>query len=352
MLSEKKIAKGHKLLRNNDPAINPVSYNVSLMLALNYYNYQYDNKEKKAWAIAHYGKGVKFSSDIQDYQFRLLGTLCRIVDTGNTLSDKHMIVLDNEFAMLQKVVDAKKIVTVDTKPIIGIQEKMDTKVSEFLGEFAGLVDEYTMTRTNPNVEKLVNSMGIRGPMVKKVLAKVTGTMQELREAIAGTDKQLDEGYSNFKKSELKKLLGIYEQLCSALVQAKVLTVRKTRVVKVKPASVIAAKVKYQTENKDLNLKSILPATVVGVTELLIFNTKYRKMQYYEAAAGQTLTWKGTTLLNFSVEKSFSKTIRKPEAIQALEGKRMFAKFLKEAKAAPGKVTGRVNGECILVAAFR
>lgn len=350
---ERKIAKGHKLLRNNDPMINPMSYDVDLMLALNFYNREHNSKEKRAWAVAHYGKGVKFSSDIPDYRFKTLGALCRIVDNGNSLSEKHTIVMENEFDLLQKVVQSKKIeVVVDTKPVIGIQEKMDQKVSEFLGEFAGLVDEYTMTRTNPNVEKLVNSMGIRGPMVKKVLARVSGTMEELQEAIAGVDKYLVEGYSNFKKSELKKLLGIYQQLESALVQAKVLTVRKTRVAKVKPASVIAAKVKYQIENADLNLKSINPATVVGASELYLFNTKYRKMQYYEAVVGKELTWKGTTLLNFSVEKSFSKTIRKPEVIQSLEGKRMFAKFVKEAKATPGKVTGRVNAECVLIAAFR
>ena len=163
---ERKRVKAHKLLRNNEPVLSLMTYDHDILMALNHYNITNDNKEKKAWVVSHYGKQVKFSSDIPDYRFKTLGTLCRIVDNGNELSEQHIAVMEKELEALQQIAPVQKVSNPTTKPVIGIQEKMDQKVTEFLGEFAGLVDEYTLTRTNPNVEKLVNSMNIRGPMVK------------------------------------------------------------------------------------------------------------------------------------------------------------------------------------------
>lgn len=349
---EMKRAKAHKLLKNHDPMVDVNDYNASLSRVINYLNVTYDAKERMNWIRAHYPK-VKFG-DHSDLDFKPLSNLVRLVDNGNELSEKHMKMMQTEVERLKAKKTEVKVATEGSVATskMSIQDKMDEKVSEFLGEFAGLVDQYTIDKVIPKVEPLVRQMNIRGPMVNKVRTRVTNIMQELAEAIEGQDKQLVEGYSHFKKTELKRLLGIYESLMQELNQAKVMTVRKTRAVKVKPPAVVAAKVKYQVENLDLHVKSVAPATVVGASELWVFNTKYRILQYYEAIAGQTLTFKGTTLLNFDVEKSYGKTIRKPETLQALTGKRMYAKFMKETRATEKKVTGRINEECLLLVAFK
>jgi hypothetical protein len=350
---EAKRIKAHKLLRNNDPRLDPDNYTVSMLHITNFFNVTYDAKERMSWLRSHYPK-TKFK-DLPDLDFKTLSTLVRIVDNGGELSEKHQIIMDNE---LTRLTDNSKQVQVATKTLVAtltkptIQEKMDEKVAEFLGEFNGLVDQYTIDGTIPKVESLVNTMGIRGPMVKKVMDRVANITTELDEAIEGTDKQLVEGYSNFKKVELKRLRGIYQSLADAMKQAKVTVVRKARKVKVKPPAVIAKGVKYAAENIDLKMKSINPATIVGMSELYVFNAKYRKLQYYEAISGQTLTFKGTTLLNFDVNKSMGKTIRKPELINYSDGKRVLNKFFKETKSTEQKLTGRINDECILLVAYK
>jgi len=349
---ERKKHKAHKLLRNHDPVIDQDNYKTSLMLALNHYNREHDNKEKKSWAVGVV-KGVKFNSELPDYEFKMLGTLCRIVGNGYELSERHQIFMDNEVKRLS--VPAKlKAATKDLNATLrsSIQDKMDEKVSEFLGEFAGLVDDYTVTGTIPRVDKLVAQFGIRGPMIKKVTERVTNIMEELEEAIAGTDKQLVEGYSQFKKTELKKLLGIYTSLIEALGQAKVTTVRKARVMKAKPPTVIAKNVKFQAENKDLKLKSVLPALCVGADTVYVFNTKYRRLHCYEAIKGQTLTWKGTSFQNWDVTRSTCKTLRKPEMLQALDGKRKYATLFRETKATEKPCNGRLSADYIILAAFK
>lgn len=352
---ELKRAKAHKLLRNHDPVLDADNYNESLLRVINYFNVTYDAKERMGWIKAHYPK-VKFK-DASDLDFKVLSNLVRLVDNGNELSEKHLILMDNEVARLtdrsKQIKDASLIKCAPlTTTKLTIQEKMDEKVSEFLGEFAGLVDDYVSNKNIGNVEKLINQMGIRGPMVKKVLVRIEANMAELNAALLGKDKDLVEGYSQFKKTELKKLIGIYDSLVAALGQAKVMTVRKTRAVKVKPPAVVAKSVKYQVENKDLKMKSINPATVVGASELWVFNTKYRKLQHYEASVGMTLTFKGTTIQNFDVTKSKGKTIRKPEGVLSLDGKRAYNKFYKETKATEQNLTGRINEDCILLVAFK
>ena len=181
-----------------------------------------------------------------------------------------------------------------------------------------------------------------------------GTKEELTEVLEGKDKQLVEGYSQFKKVEVKRLLGMYESLETALGQAKVLTVRKPRKTKVKPPAVIAKSVKFCKENTELGLTSVQPAMVVGASEVWAFNAKYRKLQLIKAVSGQTLTFKGTTIQNFDTENSMSKTVRKPEEIAKLvgQGTRTWTKAFKENKSKPGGVNGRINEETLLLAVFK
>lgn len=351
---ETKKEKSHRLLINHDPRVDPLDYTASLMRVLNFYNTEYNNKDKKKWFITHYGKTIKFPlSEVPDSLFRTAGTLCRILDNGCALSDKHLAVLQKDFDLIKatsKRLKAPAVVVAKAGP--SIQDKMDEKVSNFLGEFAGLVDDYVMTKAIPDVGKLVTQMGIRGPMVKKVIVQVQKSMEELHDAIDGSDKYLVEGYSNFKKIELKRLLGIYESLINSLQQAKVVAPRKARTPKVKPPVVIAKNVKFMKENKDLNLVSVEPVAVIGCTEAWLYNAKYRKLMVVRAIGGNTLSFKGTSFINYDVNKSTMRTIKKPETLQALKGTRMLSKFYKEQRANETPFKGRINEDTIIVAAFK
>lgn len=354
-LKERKKAKAHKLLHANEPQINPLVYDHDLMMALQYYNVNHDNKEKRKWVLSAYPK-LKFNIDLSDYWYRTLGTLIRIRDNGNALSDVHLERIEKEIKFLTKAPTKRKAVVLENtaeQKASNIQLAMDEKVSQFLAEFNGLVDEYCVSKSTVYVDRLVNSMGIRGPMIKKVLSKVESIMEELSVAIEGTDKYITEGYSNFKKAELKKLLGIYQTLVASLSQAKVTAVRKPRKVKIKPPAVIAKNVKFALENVDLGLKTIVPARVVGNTEVWLFNAKYRRLFCYKSLDGTTLTWKGSALLNWDKEKSIVKAIKKTEELKGMvnQGTRVWTKYMKDQKTKPGILNGRCNDETLILAVF-
>ena len=111
------------------------------------------------------------------------------------------------------------------------------------------------------------------------------------------------------------------------------------------------KVKYATEDTDLNLVSINPAEVIGAKEVWVYNKKTRKLGKYVAEAYKTLSVKGTTIINYDESKSVSKTLRKPEDQLkefAKASKVQLRKFLEDIRATETKLNGRINEDILLL----
>jgi hypothetical protein len=217
-----------------------------------------------------------------------------------------------------------------------------------------LVDEFLETGAQPNIQSLIKTMNVAGPMGKKIAEKVQRPIAELQEVLAGEDKQLAEGWSNLKKTEVKKLLAIYEGLMERLQQAKVTAPKKSRKAKVVPAGILVKRLKFKQRDEQLQLTSITAASIIGAGEVWIFNTKTSKLQVYYAVEGSGISVKGTSLLNYSTEKSKQKTVRKPETVHVLSnaGKRTSAQYFKALTTKEAAVNGRINEECVILAAYK
>jgi predicted transcriptional regulator len=101
----------------------------------------------------------------------------------------------------------------------------------------------------------------------------------------------------------------------------------------------------------LKLVSINPEDVIGAQELWTYNSKSRKIGKYVATEFNTLSIKGTTIINFDEVKSVQKTIRKPEEkLREFKaaGKIALRKFLDDINATDTKMNGRINEEIILL----
>jgi hypothetical protein len=361
MVTKAKALANARAKVNHEPMIDSAKYNISLANALNWYNQNNTSSDYKDWFITHFKKRINFPTGlIHDIEYRSAGALVRMLANGNELTEQHMDRIESEFTRIQKLSLANKAKQTEVvqapaaKKAPSIQERMNDKVTDFVGEFNGLIDQFIEDGQQPNVAALIKTIGISGPMGKKVMEKVRKPMAELNEVLSGEDKQLVEGWSNLKKVEIKKMLAIYESLMEKLQQAKVTAPVKTRKVKVKPAGVIVQKLKYMKEHTELKLKSVMPASIVGASEVWVFNTKYNKLQCYFAADGLSLSVKGTTLLNYNTEKSEQKTVRKPETVNVLSsaGKRTYSQFFKALTTKESSTNGRINEECILLATFK
>lgn len=346
---------------DNEPKLSVDNYDRDLSIALNYYNEHHDNKEKKKWALNYIASfDPKIVGDIEkvdDYYFRSYGTLARLISREQVLSEAHMMRMNTMLAEIKakipsKPVDQPKVVSAQ---VVSIQDRILEKAREVAGEIEGEIDEFIEAGCPKDYKLKTPIRGLGAPIVKYLSTAWVPLKKELEETIEGDDAQLVEGYSHLKKVELKRFLAFIESIIQEC-QQRVVTAkaqRKPRARKAKPAGVVAAKVKYMAEFPEYGLKSEHASKLVNADEVWVYNTKYRRLTVYKPADGGLLTVKGTTMVNFDITTSISKTLRKPEAVKdfAAMGKRALNSAFKQLTTKPSQPNGRINEECIILKVF-
>jgi hypothetical protein len=336
------------LVKSDEPAINTMDYTASLGIALNYYNAMYDNKEKRKWVMNYVGKAAapKYA-DVPDYVFHTLGAVIRLKQRGEPLQEHELSYIERKLHDMIYGVKAVSSVRPDVAPV---KKAPEDPTPGIVGELQGLIDEFIVNDVEPDFETFLKTRHVPAAIVKQLPSKLEAMESEIAEALEGSDKQLVEGYSNFKKSKLKKFVKLFETLRAACDQ-QVVTARaprKPRVRKEKPAGKLVERIKYMKECVELGLKSVSPVGIIGATEVWVYNVKYKKLQVYRA--DEKLSVKGTTLVGYSVSESSAKTIRKPETVKDYVAmtKRTFAQAYKTIKCKDAAVNGRINEQCIIL----
>ena len=108
----KLIAKANAISKGVETQLSPETYRRDLLQALNYYNANHDDKEKKKWFISHYAKidkklAVQFLK-IDEYHFRHAGVLARIMDGGSALEQKEADYFEKRVEFLKEQVGVKQ----------------------------------------------------------------------------------------------------------------------------------------------------------------------------------------------------------------------------------------------------
>jgi hypothetical protein len=230
-----------------------------------------------------------------------------------------------------------------------IQDRMNEKTSELIGELEGEYDEMNTVKfydwfTKNNV--IQSQLGKYEELFSKRKA-------ELELAQSKKDQQVTEGYSHYKASDLKKHIKWLEDLLAAVEQYRGVkkATKKARVKKAPSKEKLVAKLKYAKTDAALKIVSINPADILGASTLWVYNTKTRKLGKYVSASYQTLGIKGTTITGFDSDKSICKTLRKPEEKLkefAKAGKVILRKFLEDIKATETKMNGRISTDVVLL----
>jgi hypothetical protein len=345
--------------KGSEPIIKQENYTGSLHAALNYYNEQHDNKEKRKWAIAFLAKtdkklAIELNKIDGDYEFRSYGTLARLIMRGNELGEKELKWMATRLEQMKQLAPAP-VKTVEEKPtnVISIQERILEKAREISGEIDGSIDDFVLAGCPKDYQIPVAIKALSAPIAKHVSNFYSKQKKELEEVLEGKDPQLVEGYSNFTKIQLKRFIALLDTLIGEAEQVKKTVFRKPRARKAKPAAEVVKRMKFKATDETYGIVSVQPYKIIGASEVWVFNTKYKKLQVYRAVDNDNLTVKGTTILNYNTSTSLSKTLRKPELVKdyAKLGKRALNSTYKDLKTKPSTPNGRVNEECVIIAVF-
>ena len=367
---EKAIAQGKG---DGAPQVTSENYKSTLMAALGYYNTNAENSTR-ANALRKYIKNLskEFNGDISlkdvsfkdvhkvlvdkvpDYELINMGSLCMITENGGFISPIHVSDMLNKVMTIYNKYNVEEVVDDKPKaPVISIEKRVIDAARTASEDIDYAIDNFIKTRTwDFNTKAHLLSNNISGMVAKKIGEYYQLNINEIDEALEGKDEQLVEGYSFLTKTELKKFRAALQSIVDECAQHQV-TVKKPRVTKAKPPAVIVKKLKYMFKHDLLNLKSINPAEIVGAKELWVYNIKYRKLASYVADDSDSLSVKGTTIINYSIAKSWSWTLRNPEKFfkDLSIGKRNLNTSAKALTTKPTAPNGRINEETILLGAF-
>lgn len=176
---------------------------------------------------------------------------------------------------------------------------------------------------------------------------------ELKEALAGKDEQLNEGYGGFERGQIALMSAFVSEIIAAanmLGQAKK-AARKPRKPRAVDHNKVVSRLKFCKMSEEYKVASINPVEIMGAKELWVFNTKYRKLGRYVAQDESGLGVKGASIVDYSEDKSREKTLRKPlevlpEVMSA--GKVKLRKLLDDIRAVDAKLKGRLNDNVVLL----
>lgn len=368
------IEKVERIMKGVEVQLNPETYMRDLLTALNYYNANHDDKDKKKWFISYYAKIDKKLAvemlKVDEYHFRYAGILARLQDGGSVLEPKELNTLNeriefikNQIGTRQKSQDKQDKKDADAAKaespsnVISIQQRMEEKAHDLAGEIEGAIDDFVLggCKSDFSTKNYLLANQVAGPIAKRIGELFVGTANEIKEAIAGEDEQLVEGYSHFTKRELKKFAEFVDGIiadCNQMVQTAKANRAPRKRKEVSPTKQVA-RLKFMREFAELSLKSVNPTNIIGSTEVWYYNTKYKHLGVYKGENGGTLSVKGTTIIGFDIKESKRMTLRKPEEFfKGLSlGKRALNNAMKTLKTKPAVPNGRMNEECILLGAF-
>jgi hypothetical protein len=365
---EDRKAKGDEPKFTTQPK--PEERRLKMMWAYNWYGYVCDKKQAKKWIVQwltanKQEKLAKQFNSVKDCWIpTTAGWLARMQETGLELEAKELewIVTTVKKAIEASVASAVKDEAEDkpktNKP--NIQEIMIERAHLAGGDIDGLWDEYISgdikSNQKPKIQQFLADRNILAQHVHIIKDQWLKEQAEFKEAVAGTDADLSEAYGCYTKTQLKNMINY----CAAVIaeldayhqskKAKV-GVRKKKPV---PPEKQVSKLKLLRKFEEFKLETVEPTKILKSSEMWVYNTKNRKLQYYVADEyAKMFTVKGTSILGFDTNKSAQKTLRKPQEVLKelrMSGKPDSRKLFDKLKTTSTAVNGRFNENLIIIKA--
>lgn len=344
-----------KIVSGGEPTFTTDSISkIGIIRALNWYSTNRDAKASIKYVTEYFKKNkLKLNTDALESQVHTFGWVCRIVSRGAVLSKENKQWFD-ERVKLCTLTKEKATVDAPVSNVISIQDRIKQKTDEIAGELEGSIDDYILSEFKkiPSPQSIMQDK-IKPVHASRIVDAFKKSRTEIYDALSSDDDQLKEGYSNFTKLQLKKLLAYYDLIINDAIKLsdEVKQTRKPRKRKVKTPDQLVSKVSVLKEDDTLKLKSEEPKKIIGASQVWIYNVKTRKLGVYHADDASGLSVKGSSVINFNDQKSVSKTLRKPENVlpDVVKGGKVFLRNAMDNINAKSKsLTGRLNDDTILV----
>ena len=344
------------VMYGHEPKFDRELSKIELMSTLNWYTQNKDTKDAVKYANDYFKKNYKLNVDsvIKNYP-TTFGFVCRILNNGGSINEKELVWFNETIVKIKEDLAKPKVdVVVDDKPVQpNIQDRIREKASECIGELEGLLDEYIISKftSNPKPYGIMHTLNIKGVHTNRILEHWKRIRSDYDNALTTEDELIKEGYSNFSKTEIKKIVGFCDSVITDAMKvvSEANKTRKPRQRKQKSPEQLVSKLKYLDKHEELVSEN--PKDIIGALQLWVYNTKSRKLGCYNAEDASGLSVKGSSIISFNESKSTQKKLRKPEVTlpEVLKGGKVYLRTaLDDIKAVASTLNGRLNTDTILL----
>ena len=213
----RRILDANELFAGKEPKVEGEITQSQLLGALSWYSKNKNKKDALKYASDYIKKKHKLdATSVLKSKTSTFGYLCRIVANGSVLSEKDQEKFEQDIEDIKKQLSLKKeVVVVEDKPKTpNIQDRIKEKAEECIGELEGQVDDYMLSKFSnvPQPYGVMHTNNIKSVHTRFILEWAKKRRFEFDEVMDTDDKDLKEGYSNFKKTELKKMITYFDQV--------------------------------------------------------------------------------------------------------------------------------------------
>lgn len=290
-----------------------------LLRNLNWYHYFHDSAQAKKWVKKTF-PNFKINY-VPEWELRTIGFVARMMDRGFQFEMETTEKLQKQ---LQRLTDDYKKPPISTATGPSIQDRVKRKNDAIICSLEGEIDKYIMDSSYEfDVYNWLMAMEANHITAKQIMKHFEKWAEE--------------------DSFVKKIYDAAHQLSE---NNKI--IRNRRKSKPKSKSQLVKKVKYKKDDATLHLQSIAPEDIIGSDELWTYNTAKRFLVVYK---GKGLSVKGTTVLGYDDQISYTIRIRKPEiTLKELKSatKAKIQKIVDNLSTKPQSVKPRLNNDTILL----
>jgi hypothetical protein len=190
-------------------------------------------------------------------------------------------------------------------------------MSEIAAFIDSVIDDFVITRKKPKASfmQFLKSEDIDrrtiNNFIETKLGFVNEQIEEIDIALNNQDEVVKEGYSHFRRPELRDFKELLNQILDDLYAYKdsKKIVRKRR--KITPEKLVKYVTLYDKPISfgDTTYKPLPATEIIGAKHVFLYNVEKRELCYY---TGRSLTVRRTMVDGFDAEKSWVRTLRKPE----------------------------------------
>lgn len=337
---------------------------IAIEKSLYWYRQNFKPTESKGWIVKYlrdHGRteDAAVVGRAEKSRLRLVAPYCRMVTRGFPFADVHKALIEKN---LGELLDHARGVA-DAIPIerVSVQDRVVAKADVLLSDLEPVIDETTESvlkgkRKDNALLEWISRTELTRPLAVIVRDRLAKTLEEMLLAQAGTDPDLVEGYSHFKKTALKNMV---DTLTSAVQNLNdrigiLKSNKKPRKQKRKSPESQIKRLHFLQRSDAFAIDSINPVDIIGAQRLIMYNTKNKKAILLIAVEPKSgLAVKGSTIIGFDSAKSFEKTIRNPD--EFLKNQNDCRKtvvtairYLTGLKTKSSEPTGRVNSNCLIL----